>query len=272
MNFSDRLRVTQRRRNSLLCVGLDTDLRKIPRSLRASPDPVLNFNRQIISATRDLVCAYKINLAFYEAMGRRGWQSLQRTLSYIPDDVVTIGDAKRGDIGNSSTLYARALFKENRFTACTVNPYMGRDSVAPFLEDESQGVFVLALTSNPGARDFQHLKLRGAPLYEHVVRAVKRWNEKRNCGLVVGATRPKDLRRIREIAPHLPILIPGVGAQGGSLRLAVRHGCDSRGELAVINSSRGILYASGRNDFAEAARNAALAMRDEINGLRAKFF
>jgi orotidine-5'-phosphate decarboxylase len=272
MNFTERLRATQRKRNSLLCVGLDTDVRKIPRSLRDSADPVLNFNKRIIRATRDLVCAYKLNLAFYEAMGRRGWLSLERTLSYIPDDIITIGDAKRGDIGNSSTLYARALFKEYRFSACTVSPYMGMDSIAPFLEDSSRGAFVLALTSNPGARDFQHLKSRGAPLFEHVVRAVRRWNTNQNCGLVVGATRPKDLRRIRALAPHLPFLIPGVGAQGGSLGLAVRYGCDSCGELAVINSSRGILYASGGSDFADAARTAAATMRDEINAHREEFF
>lgn len=272
MNFTERLRTTQRKRNSLLCVGLDTDVRKIPRSLRGSPNPVLDFNRRIIRATRDLVCAYKINLAFYEAMGRRGWQTLQRTLSHIPDDVVTIGDAKRGDIGNSSKLYAHALFEEYGFSACTVNPYMGMDSVAPFLQNGSRGTFILALTSNPGATDFQHLKIRGAPLYEHVIRAVQRWNTKLNCGLVVGATHPKDLRRIRARAPHMPFLIPGVGAQGGDLKLAVRYGCDTCGELAVINSSRGILYASDGIDFAEAARTAAATMRDEINTHREKFF
>jgi orotidine-5'-phosphate decarboxylase len=272
MNFTERLRTTQRKRNSLLCIGLDTDVRKIPRSLRGSPNPVLDFNRRIIRATRDLVCAYKINLAFYEAMGRRGWQTLQRTLSHIPDDVVTIGDAKRGDIGNSSKLYATALFEEYGFSACTVNPYMGKDSVAPFLENGSRGTFILALTSNPGATDFQHLKIRGAPLYEHVIRAVQRWNTKLNCGLVVGATHPKDLRRIRARAPDMPFLIPGVGAQGGDLKLAVRYGCDTCGELAVINSSRGILYASDGSDFVEAARTAAATMRDEINTYREKFF
>jgi len=272
MNFTERLRTTQRKGNTLLCVGLDTDVRKIPRSLRGSPNPVLDFNRRIIRATHDLVCAYKINLAFYEAMGKRGWQTLQRTLSHIPDHVITIGDAKRGDIGNSSRLYATALFEEHGFSACTVNPYMGMDSVAPFLESGSRGAFILALTSNPGARDFQHLKIRGAPLYEHVIRAVQRWNIKLNCGLVVGATRPKDLHRIRARAPHMPFLIPGVGAQGGDLKLAVRYGCDTRGELAVINSSRGILYASDRSDFAEAARTAAARMRDEINAHREEFF
>lgn len=272
MNFTERLRVTQQKRNSLLCVGLDTDLRKIPRSVRGSPDPVLQFNKQIIRATRDLVCAYKINLAFYEAMGGHGWRTLHRTLSHIPEDIITIGDAKRGDIGHSSGFYAFALLEEYRFSACTVNPYMGMDSVAPFLKNTSQGAFILALTSNPGARDFQHLKIRGAPLYEHVIRAVQRWNTKQNCGLVVGATRPKDLRRIRALAPHMPFLIPGVGAQGGDLQLAVRYGCDAHGELAVINSSRGILYASGRGDFAEAARTAAITMRDEINAHRDRFF
>ena len=253
-------------------MGLDTDATKIPEFLLGSPNPVLEFNRRIIEATQDLVCAYKINLAFYEALGERGGHTVQQTLTHIPGDVITIGDAKRGDIGNSSALYARAVLDDYGFSACTVNPYMGKDSVLPFLKNSSQGAFILAVTSNPGARDFQHLKVRGIPLYEHVTRAVKRWNTNKNCGLVVGATRPRDLRQIRALAPHVPILIPGVGAQGGDVKLAVRYGCDAQGELAIINSSRSILYASDGRDFADTARAAASAMRDAINRYREQFF
>jgi orotidine-5'-phosphate decarboxylase len=272
MNFSQRLRSIQRKNRSLLCIGLDTDIDKIPEFLFAYGDPVFEFNRRIIDATRDLVCAYKLNLAFYESTGEHGWYTVHQTLARIPEEIVTIGDAKRGDIGNSAERYARLIVDDYEFTACTVNPYMGGDSVKPFLKNSRQGVFILALTSNPGAKDFQYLKAGGKPLYEHVIARAKRWNTKKNCGLVVGATRPKELQRIRKLAPDLPFLIPGVGAQGGDLRLAVRYGCDRHGELAVINASRSIIYASGGEDFAPAARRAALAMRDEINSYRDRYF
>ncbi len=272
MNFSQRLRFVQRKNRSLLCIGLDTDGTRIPGFLLSHHDPVLEFNRSIIEATHDLVCAYKLNLAFYEAMGERGWDIVHRTLELIPGEIVTIGDAKRGDIGNSAERYARVLLGDYGFTASTVNPYMGEDSVMPFLKDPARGAFVLALTSNPGARDFQYLKVRGKPLYERVVARARRWNGKKNCGLVAGATRPAELRKIRSLAPDMPLLIPGVGAQGGDLRLAVRHGCDRRGEMAIINASRSIIYASGGEDFASSARSAALALRDEINNEREHYF
>lgn len=272
MNFTQRLCRIQRKNRSLLCIGLDTDINRIPEFLFAYGDPVYEFNRRIIDATKDLVCAYKINLAFYESTGEHGWYTIHQTLARIPEEIVTIGDAKRGDIGNSSELYAKLIVDDYEFAACTVNPYMGEDSVRPFMKNSRQGAFVLALTSNPGARDFQYLKAGGRPLYEHVVAKVKRWNRKKNCGLVVGATRPGELRRIRKLAPDLPLLIPGVGAQGGDLKLAVRYGCDRNGELAVINASRSVIYASGGAGFAEAARVAASALREEINGYRQKFF
>ncbi|MGA9117965.1 MAG: orotidine-5'-phosphate decarboxylase [Bacteroidota bacterium] len=272
MNFSQRLRRIQRKANSLLCIGLDTDISKVPESLFAYGDPVFEFNRHIIDATKDLVCAYKINLAFYESTGEHGWYTVHQTLARIPEEIVTIGDAKRGDIGNSSEMYAKLLVDDYEFGATTVNPYMGEDSVQPFLKNSYQGAFILAVTSNPGAKDFQYLKVKGRPLYEQVIRRVKKWNRKKNCGLVVGATRPKELQRIRHLVPDMPILIPGIGAQGGDLKSAIRYGCDRHGELAVINASRSIIYASGGEDFATAARRAAIALRDEINALRGKYF
>jgi len=272
MNFTQKLRRIQRKNNSLLCVGLDPEIDKIPEFLLEFGDPIYEFNRRIIDATRDIVCAYKINLAFYEVTGEHGWYTIHQTLARIPEEIVTIGDAKRGDIGNSSAAYARLIVDDYEFSACTVNPYMGEDSVAPFLKNRRQGAFILALTSNPGARDFQYLPVRGKPLYEHVVAKVKKWNTKNNCGLVVGATRPSELKRIRSLAPDMPLLIPGIGVQGGDVEAAVRYGCDRRGELAVINASRSIMYASRGDDFARAARTAALALRDEMNTHRASYF
>ena len=272
MNFSQRLRSIQRKNQSLLCIGLDTDINKLPESLFAYGDPIYEFNRRIIDATRDLVCAYKLNLAFCEATGEHGWYTVHQTLARIPEEIITIGDAKRGDIGNSSAMYAKLLADDYEFAATTVNPYMGEDSVKPFLKNAHQGAFILAVTSNPGARDFQYLKVKGHPLYEQVIRRVKVWNTRKNCGLVVGATRPRELRRIRTLAPEMPLLIPGIGAQGGDLRSAVRFGCDARGEMAVINASRSILYASTGDDFAEAARREAESLRAQINALREKQF
>lgn len=272
MNFTERLRDVQRKRASLVCIGLDTDRGKLPASLGTHDDPVFEFNRRIIEATQDLVCAYKINLAFYEVIGEHGWRTVQRTLSIIPDEIVTIGDAKRGDIGNSSALYARALAQDYGFTASTVNPYMGFDSVEPFLARPDQGAFILAVTSNPGARDFQYATIAGRPLYERVIKKAKAWNTNKNIGLVVGATRPKEMHTIRGMVPDMPILIPGIGAQGGDLKAAVRYGCDRHGELGVVNASRSIIFASSGSDFAEAARAAATKLRDDINQYRDAYF
>jgi orotidine-5'-phosphate decarboxylase len=264
MSFTQHLRQIQIKQNSLLCIGLDVDADKIPEHLNSFANPVLEFNRQIIDATKDLVCAYKPNLAFYDAMGESGIIVLRETLKLIPKSVLTIGDGKRGDIGNTAERYAASLFDDFGFDSVTLNPYMGFDSVEPFLINPEKGVFLLALTSNPGSKDFQRLKVGTKSLYEKVVHAAKKWNKNLNIGLVVGATHPLELKRIRKIVPDMPILIPGIGKQGGDLKAAIRYGCDSHGQLAVINASRSIIYASSGKDFADAARIEAKKMVEEI--------
>ena len=272
MSFYARLRTIQKKNNSLLCVGLDPDIRKIPQHLLTCNDPIGEFCRRIIEVTSDLVCAYKLNLAFFEALGEQGWSTVHRVLATIPAEVITIGDAKRGDIGNTAEMYARALFDDFKFNAATVNAYMGEDSIGPFIENSAHGAFLLALTSNTGARDFQHLKVRGKPLYEHVAAKAKKWNRNENIGLVVGATRPAQLKRVRLLAPEIPLLIPGVGAQGGDVKLAIRDGCDPHGGMALVNASRSIIYASSGEDFAEAARSSAAALCGQMNRYREQYF
>lgn len=270
--FIQKLIEIQKKNNSLLCVGLDTDPAKIPASLRSADNPQLEFNRQIIESTSDLVCAYKLNLAFYESAGIKCYETIKRTLELIPSEILTIGDGKRGDIGNTAEQYAGALFNDWKFDAATVNPYMGNDSVEPFIRSDEHGIFLLALTSNKGARDFQYLPCRGKPLYEHVVRRAKKWNTKNNIGLVVGATHPPELKRIRSITGEMPLLIPGIGAQQGDMEKTVCYGCTKQGNLAVINISRGVIYASGETDFGKASRNAAQVYRDQMNIIREKYF
>lgn len=272
MTFIDKLRSIQQSNNSLLCIGLDTDVARIPEELKNYDRPQFEFNRRIIEATKDLVCAYKINSAFYEAEGEAGWRALSDTLNAIPPSVISIGDVKRGDIGNSSERYASAFLHKLRFDAVTLSPYMGKDSLAPFLQSAEQGAFVLAVTSNPGAKDFQHLKVGKKFLYEKVVEKALKWSSKKNLGFVVGATQPKELKLVRKAAPSVPLLIPGVGSQGGSLEMAVRYGCDKNGFMAVINASRSILFASDAEEFADAARKEAVKLREEINTWRGKFF
>lgn len=272
MDFTEHLRGIQKKTNSLLCLGLDPEASRVPESLRRAEDPRFEFNRRIIAATKDLVCAYKLNISFYESTGERGWSTVHRTLAEIPEGIVTIGDGKRGDIQNSAEKQAKLFCDDWKFTASTVNPYMGYDAVEPFTRRPEQGVFILAVTSNEGSKDFQHLKVKGKPLYEHVIKAAKKWNKRKNVGLVVGATRPAEMKRVRSLAPKMPLLIPGIGTQKGDLKSTVRHGCDAGGELAVINVGRAILYASGGEDFAEKAREAAIAYRDEINRYREKYF
>jgi orotidine-5'-phosphate decarboxylase len=264
MTFTQKLRDVQLKQDSLLCIGLDVDLEKIPEHMKSSSNPVLEFNRRIIEATHDLTCAYKPNLAFYEAMGDRGLATLRETVKLIPKSVLTIGDGKRGDIGNTAERYAKSLFDDFGFDSITVNPYMGFDSVEPFLKNPEKGVFLLALTSNPGSKDFQRLKIQGTPLYEKVVRMAKKWNTNLNIGLVVGATHSRELKAIRKIVPEMPLLIPGIGKQGGDLKAAVRDGCDKNGQLAIINASRSIIYASSGKDFAEAARAEAKKMVEDM--------
>jgi len=265
MKFTDKLLNISRKNTSLLCIGLDPDPELMPGV------DVLQFNKAIIKATCDLVCAYKPNLAFYEALGTEGLTILQKTITYIPGDIPVIADAKRGDIGNTAQAYARALFSVFGFDAATVNPYLGFDSIEPFIHYQDEGVFVLCRTSNRGATDFQNLYTDGQPLYEVVARKAKEWNIYGNIGLVVGATYPEDLRKVRSICPEMPLLIPGIGVQGGDLASAVGYGVDAQGEKAIINVSRQILYASKEKDFAQAARNMAEKIRSEINShLKAK--
>jgi len=254
MTFRGKLLDSQTGKNSLLCIGLDTDVNKIPDCLRACENPVLEFNKRIIESTHDLVCAYKFNLAFYEAMGSIGFETLLQTLKLVPKSIITIGDGKRGDIGNTSQQYAKAFFEYFCFDAVTLNPYMGYDSIEPFLQYVDKGVFILALTSNSGSKDFQRLKIGKYHLYEKVVKTAKRWNKKDNVGLVVGATHPKELREIRAMVPEMAILIPGVGKQGGDLSKAVNYGSNKNGYLAIINMSRNIIYSTSGPDFAESAR------------------
>ncbi|MBI5216527.1 MAG: orotidine-5'-phosphate decarboxylase [Ignavibacteriae bacterium] len=271
-SFVQKLKHIQRKNNSLLCVGLDADVLKVPEFLRMYEDPLLEFNRRIIDATKDLVCAYKLNLAFYEVTGTRSWKTINETLALLPEEVISIGDGKRGDIGNTAEMQARVFFEDWKFGGATVNPYMGKDAVEPFLKRRDQCAFVLAVTSNKSAKDFQYLNVNGKPLYEHVVAQAKKWNVKKNVGLVVGATKPEELKRIRTLAPEMPLLIPGIGAQKGDLESTVRYGCNKKGELALINIGRAIIYASGGDDFAEKAREAAIQYRDQINAYREQYF
>lgn len=258
--FVDKLDAACALNQSLVCVGLDTDPARIP-----IPD-ALEFNRQIIEATADLVCAYKPNLAFYEAMGLEGLRILEKTVRLIPGHIVTIADAKRGDIGSTAQAYAKGIFDYLGFDALTLSPYLGRDSLEPFWDYKDKGAFILCRTSNPGSGDFQSLRVDGgAPLYQEVARRVKEWNAYGNLGLVVGATYPKELQQVRAMCSALPILIPGVGAQGGDLRSSVRNGVDEQGRRAIINSSRQIIYASQGKDYPQAARRAAEALRKDIN-------
>ncbi len=267
MTCNQRLSETIRKRDSLVCVGLDVNPDRMPKHLFSQTDPILAFNKAIIDATHDLVLAYKPNLAFYEALGVDGWRILRETVAYIPEGVIKIGDAKRGDIGTTAQKYAESLF-DLGFDIVTVNPYLGWDSIKPFVQDPARGVFILCLTSNPSSRDFQYAISNGQTLYQSVAETAVRWNENGNCGLVVGATHPDELKDIRAIAPDLPFLIPGIGAQGGDLEASVTAGTDVRGEAAVINSSRGIIYASTGDDFADAARLETAKLRDAINAVR----
>jgi len=255
-------------KKSFLCVGLDTDMAKIPQHLLDEEDPVFAFNKQIVEATEDLCVAYKPNTAFYERYGAKGWQSLQKTWRILPKNCLSIADAKRGDIGNTSKMYARAFFDERAsgmgFDAVTVAPYMGRDSVRPFLEFEGKWAIVLALTSNEGSRDFQNLERPdGTQLFEHVLDTVNGWGTPENTMYVVGATRAEAFRKIRERAPGHFLLVPGVGAQGGSLREVCRHGMNRDCGL-LVNSTRSIIYASSGRDFAEKAREEALKLQQEM--------
>jgi len=252
-------------KKSYLCVGLDTDIEKIPAHLLDSNDPIFEFNKAIIDATKDYCVAYKPNLAFYEALGIKGWESLKKTIDYIPNECLIIADAKRGDIGNTSALYAKAFFNELKADAVTVAPYMGKDSVTPFLNFENKWVIVLALTSNEGANDFQTAMLEesNTPLYEKVIRSVQSWGNEDQIMFVVGATRAEQFAHVRSLAPNNFFLVPGVGAQGGDLKAISKIGFNKHCGL-LVNSSRQIIYASGHEDFAIKAGEEAMKVQQEM--------
>jgi len=256
-----------RLKKSFLCIGLDTDIEKIPSHLIQYEDPVFEFNKDIINATKDLCVAYKINTAFYESRGVQGWESMKRTLDYIPADIFTIADAKRGDIGNTSEMYARAFFDKSRsgfgFDALTVNPYMGHDSVSPFLQYQNNWVIVLALTSNKGSADFQNPLENGQPLFETVIKKSQQWGNAGNMMFVVVSTNPMLISKIRRLVPDHFLLIPGIGAQGGDLKMVAENGMNKDCGL-LINISRNIIYAGKGEKFEKEVRAAAMEYREEM--------
>jgi orotidine 5'-phosphate decarboxylase subfamily 2 len=270
MDFKQKLLNISKKNNSLLCVGLDIDKDKIPRFLfQSARDPFFEFNKMIIDATKDIVCAYKLNMAFYEVFGRDGFDLLEKTIRYIPKNIVVIVDGKRNDIGNTARKYAQSLFDTFHADAVTINPYLGIDGIIPFLEYNDKCSFILCRTSNPSAGDFQDLTVTKTPLYQIIAQKIREWSVHGTCGAVVGATYPNELKTIREIlGEDIPLLIPGIGKQGGDVKKTVKYGTDAAGENAVINSSRGIIYAGKDESFTEASRISAISLRDEINRYR----
>jgi orotidine-5'-phosphate decarboxylase len=278
MSFMEKLRARWLKAQTLLCVGLDPELERLPptqRAARNTEDALVAFNLAIVDATADLACAFKPNAAFYEAYGPYGLQALIRTIAHIHEcypEVPVLLDAKRGDVGNTSAAYARAAFDVCGADAVTIQPYLGRDALEPFLERGDRGCFVLCRTSNPGSGEVQGLQVGAAaePLYLALARQVAaEWNTRSNCGLVVGATYPEELRAVRGAVGDLPILVPGIGAQGGALEATVRAGLDSHLAGLLVSASRSILYASAGRDFAAAARREAVKLRDDVERLRA---
>ncbi len=267
--FDQKVREAMTKNNSLLCVGLDADYDKLPVHIKAGADPLFAFNKAIIDATADLVCAYKPNSAFYEALGEDGIRQLKQTADYLHDtypDVPIILDAKRADIGNTNNGYVEFTFDYLGMDAITLHPYLGREALEPFLSRSDKGSIILCRTSNPGAVEFQDIVSDGQPLYQHVAKAVAdSWNANGNCMLVVGATYPDEMKQIRAVVGDMLFLVPGVGAQGGDVEAIMAAGLDSRNQGMMISSSRGIIYASGGEDFAEAARSEAQKLKDEIN-------
>ncbi len=270
MNWRDKLANVTSENNSLLCVGLDSDDKKIPGFLlEDSKNPLLDFNKAIIDETKDLVCAYKLNMAFYEVAGKQGIDALEKTIQIIPSNILIILDGKRNDIGNTAQKYAQSLFETLKADAITINPYLGKDGVSPFLEYTEKCSFILCRTSNPSAGDFQDLLVSSTPVYQMVARKIREWDTKKNCGAGVGATYPEELRTVRGIlGDDIPILIPGVGKQGGDVEKTVRNGTNANGEMALINSSREIIFAGNQEDFATLARKKAESVRNDINKYR----
>ncbi len=259
----DELFLQIQKKKSFLCVGLDSDLEKIPEHLLVEEDPIFEFNKQIIDATHHLAVAYKPNIAFYECLGEKGWETLRKTINYIPKECFTIADAKRGDIGNTSKYYAKTFFEEYDFDSITVAPYMGSDSVQPFLEFKDKWTILLALTSNKGAFDFQFISDGKKQLFETVIKKSASWGTAENLMYVVGATKASSLGDIRKIIPDHFLLVPGVGAQGGSLEEVAKYGMNSHCGL-LVNSSRGIIYSSKEKDFADAAAESAGALQIQM--------
>ncbi len=258
-----------RRKNSFLCIGLDVDLEKIPSHLLTEEDPIFAFNKALIDATHQYAVAYKPNIAFYEAYGLKGWKSLERTIQYLNDkypEIFTIADAKRGDIGNTSSRYAKAFFDDLGFDSITVAPYMGKDSIEPFLEYTDKFTILLALTSNLGAHDFQTKDMDGIETYKQVLKTSITWKNSQNLMYVVGATKAEYLAEVRKIIPESFLLVPGVGAQGGSLEEVCKHGLTENIGL-LINSSRGIIYASNSTDFATASANEAKSIQEKMKAI-----
>jgi orotidine-5'-phosphate decarboxylase len=273
MSFTEKLQQASRENNSLLCIGLDPDPSRIPSHLGSGAHAVVAFNKAIIRATHDIACAYKPNLGFYAAYGHDGVRALQETRRAIPANIPTILDAKVGDIDVTSTAYAQGYFGEMGFDSITAQPYLGRDGLEPFLNWPGRCVFILAKTSNPGSGDLQDLKLtendRERTVYEHVASLAAEWQGTfGTCGLVAGATYPQEVEKIRALAPELPMLIPGVGTQGGNLELTVNAALGNGTGPVAINASRSIIYAGEGLDYAEAVREAALKLRDQINAAR----
>ena len=272
MHFHEALKANWKNKNSLICVGLDPDLEKFPAFLPRHTNQIFDFNKAIIDATADLVCAFKPQIAFYSAYGAEA--QLSKTIDYIHKEhpgIPVILDAKRGDIGSTATKYAEEAFKRYKADAVTVNPYLGFDSVAPFLKYEDKGIIILCRTSNPSAPDFQDLLVDGKKLYLRVAeKIVNEWNCNGNCSMVIGATYPNELQQIRALAPEIPFLVPGSGAQGGNVQEAVSNGIDEEGTGIILSSSRSILYASDRPNSAEAAKAEALALKNAANRHRAK--
>ncbi len=266
-NFISLFQRTLRERQSLLCVGLDPDPQKLPANLPRSAEGIITFCKEIIAATHDFAAAFKVNFAFFEALGKSGWAALETVAAALPAGVIKIADAKRGDIGHTAQMYAEAIFRQLPFDAMTANPYLGEDAAQPFLDDAAKGVFFLCRTSNPGSSDIQKFPDRTRPLYLHIAGQVREWNTNGNAGLVVGATHPRELQQVRKTTPDLPFLIPGVGAQGGDLEKAVRYGATVTGDLAIINASRTILYADAGKNFSAAAARAAEKMRNDMRAI-----
>lgn len=272
MTFQKKLDAIIKKNNSLVCVGLDSDINKIPAHIHNGKDPQSTFNKAIIEATHDLVCAYKPNTAFYEQRGKGGIEALKMTCDYLREkypEIVIIIDAKRADIENTNKRYVKFIFDYLGADAVTLHPYLGKEALSPFLERKDKGCIILCRTSNPGAGEFQDLKIGKQPLYKIVARKVtKEWNKNNNCMLVVGATYPKELKEVRKIAEDMTFLVPGIGAQGGDIEKTVKAGLNSKNAGMIINSSRGIIFASSGIDFVQKAREETQKLKDIINQYR----